>query len=75
MKVKDAAERMGVSQQFIRVGLQRGLFPWGYAVKIGGRRYTYYINERKFNHEEFGIEDDNCINGHSVDDRSVSCRQ
>lgn len=44
--VKKAAERMGVSQQFIRIGLQRGILPFGYAVKMSDR-YTYHISKKK----------------------------
>lgn len=47
MTVKEAAASLGVSEQFIRVGLQRGVLPWGYAVKIT-KHYVYYINEMKF---------------------------
>lgn len=46
-KVADAARMMGVSQQFIRIGLQQGIFPFGTAVKMSSR-WTYYINEEKF---------------------------
>ena len=44
--IKEAAKLMGVSQQFIRIGLQHGIFPFGVAVKMSSR-YTYYINEEK----------------------------
>ena len=47
VKVADAAKLMGVSSQFIRVGLQQGIFPFGTAVKMSSR-WTYYINEEKF---------------------------
>lgn len=46
--VEEAAVIMGVSPQFIRIGLQRGIFPWGYALKMGPRRYTYFINRVMF---------------------------
>ena len=46
-KVADAAKAMGVSLQFIRIGLQQGIFPFGTAVKMSSR-WTYYINEEKF---------------------------
>lgn len=46
ISVAEAAEIMGVSRQFIRVGLQRGLLPFGCAVKMSNR-YTYYISEKK----------------------------
>lgn len=47
IKVSDAARLMGVSEQFIRVGLQRGLLPIGQAVKLSGR-WTYYISPKLF---------------------------
>jgi transcriptional regulator with XRE-family HTH domain len=43
-----AAKLMGVGKQFIRVGLQNGIFPFGYAVKISGKRFSYYISPKKF---------------------------
>lgn len=48
ISVAEAAERMGVSRQFVRVGLQKGIFPWGYAVQISAGRYTYFISRQKF---------------------------
>ncbi len=48
MPIAEAAKIMGVSQQFIRIGLQLGKLPFGTAVKIGGYRYTYYISPQKF---------------------------
>lgn len=47
--VAEAATAMGVSQQFVRIGLQREILPFGCAVKMSGQRYTYYINPNKFN--------------------------
>lgn len=47
LSVKKCAELMGVSQQFVRVGLQKGVFPWGHAVKMSNR-WTYWINPVKF---------------------------
>ena len=44
IKPSDAARLLGVSPQFIRIGLQRGRFPWGYAVQQSTTRYTYFIN-------------------------------
>ena len=41
--VKDAAELLGMSQQFIRIGLQRGILPFGSAVKLS-TRWTYYVS-------------------------------
>lgn len=55
--VKQAAQLMGVSEQFIRIGLQRGILPFGYAVNISGNQYTYYISPTKFT-QHTGIEVD-----------------
>ena len=37
-----------VSEQFIRIGLQRGLLPIGNAVQNPGGTYTYYISPKLF---------------------------
>jgi len=47
ISVKQAAEIMGKSQQFIRVGLQRGLLPIGIAIKMSSK-WTYYISPKLF---------------------------
>lgn len=44
--MKEAAEQLGKSQQFVRVGLQRGILPFGYAIKMSSR-WTYHISEAK----------------------------
>lgn len=46
LTVAEAAKRLGVSQQFVRIGLQRKILPFGYAVKLSDR-YTYHISERQ----------------------------
>ena len=43
-----AGELMGKSPQFIRIGLQRNLLPFGQAVKLNARQYTYYISPKRF---------------------------
>lgn len=48
LPVAVAAKLMGVGKQFIRVGLQDERLPFGYAVKISGNRFTYYISPKKF---------------------------
>lgn len=48
ISIKEAANKMGKSEQFVRVGLQRGLLPFGVAVKLSSK-YTYYINPKQFN--------------------------
>lgn len=47
MSVKEAAALMGVSEQFLRLGLQQGKFQFGTAVKTSSR-WTYYINTTLF---------------------------
>lgn len=48
VSVKEAARCMGKSDQFIRVGLQRGFLSFGAAVPGTGERWNYYINPAKF---------------------------
>ena len=42
ISVKEAASVLGVSEQFIRIGMQRGLLPIGTAVKL--KRWVYHIS-------------------------------
>ena len=53
LSVKQAAKLMGASEQFIRVGLQKGILPFGYAVK-NKSKWNYCIPAAKFT-EETGI--------------------
>lgn len=61
VKIKEAAKLLDIPEQTLRVGLQRGLFPFGEAVKQS-ERYTYYINrkrlERWIGGEDNGKSDD-----------------
>jgi len=43
--VKQAAEMLGKSQPFVRIGLQRGLLPIGAAVKTSSR-WSYHISPK-----------------------------
>ena len=45
VSVKEAAEILGVCQQFVRIGLQRQLLPIGTAVKMSSR-WTYHISPK-----------------------------
>lgn len=47
LKVEDAARMMGKSGQYIRIGLQRGLLPFGTAIKVGAK-WNYYISPHRF---------------------------
>lgn len=55
MTIAEAASIMGVSKDYVRVGLQRGLLPFGTAVKMSNR-YTYFISTKKF-FEYIGVDD------------------
>ena len=55
MTVNECAELMGVSEQFVRVGLQKGQLPFGYAVQTSDHRWTYWISRQKFE-ESTGIK-------------------
>ena len=48
LSVAEAAKLMGASEQFIRIGLQRGILPFGYAMQMTRKRYTYVIIKQKF---------------------------
>lgn len=43
--VKQAAERLGKSENFIRIGLRRGILPNGYAFTGRGKRWNDYVNK------------------------------
>ena len=47
ISVKEVAEIMGKSQQFVRIGLQRGLLPIGTAIKLSSM-WTYHISPKLF---------------------------
>lgn len=47
ISVKEAATLMGKSVQFVRIGLQRGAFKFGSAVKLSSR-WTYHISPELF---------------------------
>jgi hypothetical protein len=52
LTTQQVARIMGKSDEFVRVGLQRGILPFGYAFKLPERKkYSYYINPKQF--EEF----------------------
>ncbi len=53
IKVTDAAAMMGKRPQYVRIGLQRGILPFGSAVKTAGR-WSYHIPRAKF-YEYMGI--------------------
>ena len=46
MKVSECAKALGKSEQFVRIGLQRGVLPFGYAVKMSSK-WSYHISDKK----------------------------
>lgn len=47
MTITEAAKKMNISPQALRVALQQGRFDFGVAIRQ--KRWSYYINERLFN--------------------------
>lgn len=48
VKVDLAAKLMCKSPMFIRMGLRRKLLPFGTAVQVNGKRWSYHISAGKF---------------------------
>lgn len=46
MNVIECAKLLKVSPQFVRIGLQRGVLPFGTAIKMSSK-WTYHISEAK----------------------------
>ena len=46
ISVAEAARRLGKSQQFVRVALQKGVAPFGFATKVSGSVYDYHISPK-----------------------------
>ena len=57
MSVMECAKLLNKSPQFVRVGLQRGLLPFGVAIKMNGNKYTYHISEAKV-YDYLGVKKD-----------------
>lgn len=47
ISIKQAAQIMGKGEQFVRIGLQRNLLPFGTAIKAD-KRWNYYISPKLF---------------------------
>ena len=56
MLVSEAAEKLGMNTQTLRLALQQRLFPFGVAVKTSENRYTYYINKTRLERYLEGYE-------------------
>lgn len=55
IKVNEAAAKMGVTPQFLRMGLRAGRFPFGTAVLMD-KRWSYYINADRFRKYMEGVD-------------------
>jgi len=49
VSVEETARRLGKSQQFIRISLQNGVAPFGFATKGSGSTYDYHISPKLLN--------------------------
>lgn len=49
MLVSDAAKKLGMNTQTLRLALRQGKFPFGEAVQTSEKRFVYYINEDRLN--------------------------
>ena len=47
MLVSEAAKKLGMSTQTLRLGLRQRLFPFGEAILTSEKRYTYFISEER----------------------------
>ncbi len=47
MLVSEAAKKLKMNTQTLRLALQQGKFPFGEAIKTSAKRYVYYINETR----------------------------
>lgn len=56
ISVEQAAAKMGVTPQFLRLGLRAGRFPFGTAVQMPGGRWSYYISATRFERYLAGMD-------------------
>lgn len=62
----EAAKKLGMSTQTLRLALQQGLFPFGVAVKTSPNRYTYKIFPQRLEKYLEGVEYENSNNYRDV---------
>ena len=48
IKTADAAKLLGIDKKTLRLGLQQGVFPWGYGIHTSENQWTYFINANRF---------------------------
>lgn len=47
MLVSDAAKKLRMNTQTLRLALQQGIYPFGEAIKTSENRYVYHIDETR----------------------------
>lgn len=70
MLVSEAAKKLGLSTQTLRIALRQGKFDFGVAIKTTENRYTYYINPAKLHRYLEGHYDEKSTflgDGHTTD--------
>ena len=65
MLPEEAAKKLGMSTQTLRLALQQGLFPFGIAVKTSPNRYTYKIFPQRLEKYLEGVDYEESYN-HSL---------
>ena len=49
LTIKEASREMQISEQFLRILIRRGKFPWATATQVKDNgKWTYWINEQAF---------------------------
>lgn len=48
ISTQEVADALGISVQTVRIGLQRGRLPIGWAIQGTGKKYTYAISKKLF---------------------------
>ena len=72
MLVSQAAERLGMNTQTLRLALQQKLFPFGVAVRTSENRYTYYINVKRLERYLEGVDYESKTDNLNTADRGDS---
>ena len=49
LTVKEAASKLNIGVQPLRLAIQQDKYDWGVAVKVGKNKYTYILNRERFN--------------------------
>ena len=67
MLVSEAAKKLNMNTQTLRLALQQGLFPFGVAVKTSENRFTYYINPTRLERYLEGRYENETFSGNAGD--------